>query len=137
MPARKVASIEKKRRGTNKPCREPAGPELEFEVLKEVPEPPDILDVHAQKYWNEITPVLVQKRVLSDMHLGPLTALCALQGKFIKATMAGMELNGSLFTQLRLYQEAFGLTPASQAKVIMGGEGKKTNRFSGRGKRTT
>jgi phage terminase small subunit len=137
MPARKVSSIEKKRRGTSQPCREPEAPELDLAPLEHVPEPPEWMEIHARKYWKKIAPVLVSKRVLAEAHLGALTMLCVCQGSFEKSAQAGFGCTASDLAQLRLLHAEFGLTPASQARVSQGEARKPGNRFGGRGKKTS
>lgn len=136
MPAKRVPDNVKALRGTDKPCKE-FGPSLDFEAVEDLPAAPQYLDVRAKAYWDRITPVLFEKRVLSVADLEALEVLCILYGKVRQAVEAGVDVNAATVTQLRLYQTEFGMTPVSRQKIRAGDDGSKGNKFTGNGKKKT
>jgi len=133
---RKLPDNVKKLRGTDQPCRM-SGETLDFESIEDVPEAPTSLNVQGRDYWERIVPILIKKRVLTIADLESLEILCVLYGKVMQAVSAGVDVNASSVTQLRLYQTEFGLTPASRAKIKAGDDGGKGNKFTQRGKKKT
>lgn len=132
MVNRVVSMADKQRRGTDQPARS-REPEIEFEQLTEAPQAPDWLPVHAKSYFQRIVPLLMAKRVLTQVDEEALHIMCMAYGKIRQAAEAGADLNASLLAQLRLYQTEFGLTPASRAKITKGPDGGKGNAFGKNG----
>ncbi|MGA9851854.1 MAG: P27 family phage terminase small subunit [Gammaproteobacteria bacterium] len=104
--------------------------ELQFEPLTGEVAAPDWLNVHAQKEWRRIVPILQSKGVLSEPDLPALATMCMLYGKMVQSVVAGESVNASLVAQLRLYQAEFGVTPASRSRVPKGKDEKTENPFT-------
>ena len=111
--------------------------EVSFDPMDEVPECPGYINVHGRQYWDRIVPVLQSKRVLTEADLESLEIMVLLYGKVRQAAQAGVELNASTITQLRLYQGEFGLTPVSRTRIKQSGDGVKENRFKKNSKART
>lgn len=131
---RKLPDNVKKLRGTAQPCRL-VGETLEFEQVEDAPEAPESLGLFGRQYWERITPLLLDKRILTQADLESLEVMCILYHKIRQSVAAGVDLNAASITQLRLYQTEFGLTPASRAKLKAGDDGSKGNKFTGNGKK--
>ena len=134
MPRKKDPDNVKQMRGTARPSRL-HGEWVEFEAVEDAPEPPQYLPVQAANYWRRLVPILLSKRVLSIADLESLEVLCVLYGRVRQMTEAGIDIQASLVTQLRLYQSEFGLTPVSRQKVGSGGEKPKGNAFANNGRK--
>ena len=134
--SRKLPDNVKQLRGTAKPCRA-VGETLEFQAVDVAPDAPESLGLFGKQYWDRIVPILLDKRFLSIADLESLEIMCILYHKIRQGVAAGIDLNASTITQLRVYQTEFGLTPASRTKLKAGDDGGKGNKFTGNGKKKT
>ncbi len=109
--------------GTLRKHREPAEvvdfPEVEPAAL---PKPPVwVKGVDARREWTRLVKLLTANHVLTEGDLSALGHLCALHGEIVDDLRRKVRPTGTTRTQLRLFYEEFGLTPASRGKVSYGG----------------
>ena len=116
MPNRKITDIERTKRGTDKPYRM-VGETLEFDELPDSLPAPDFLNVWGKKYWDRIVPILQHRGVLTVVDVEGLEVLCMVYGMIRAHAVAGVDVNASLVTQLRLYQREYGLTINSRVSI--------------------
>ena len=123
--------------GTKQPCREPATPAVELDLVKECPAAPDWLpNAHAVKEWNRLAPILTNARLLTEGGVSAFGMLCSLHGKLVQLFAAGETPNASMVGSYRNLINDFGLTPVAQGKVRPIGEKETGNPFASNGKRT-
>jgi phage terminase small subunit len=122
----------KKARGTDQPCRVPETV-VEFPAVVEHPKPPRWMNRDGKSTWNELVPMLLAARVLTDADLFALRHLCQLDGELVSLYRKKMPVTASMLTQLKAYFENFGITPSSRARVTRS-EKIKENPFKRQGK---
>lgn len=118
MPNRRTSNREKRLKGTDRPDR--IRDEPDFEVVSGEPDPPKWIDeslseaqrMEARREWRRVVRELVDNRVLRSVQLAALAHYCK-----IHALCAIGEPSAALRTQLRQYQQEFGMTPASISKA--------------------
>ena len=133
-PGPKEKTREHKRAaGTLKTCRD-AAVVVEFPKVEKHPDPPEWMDnVDAKQQWNKLVPLLMNAKTLTIADLEALAHLCRLHGEVIRDYRRDISPKAATLTQLRLYFETFGLTPASRQRVSPVGDGGKENPFKKNG----
>lgn len=114
---------------------EEKGGGLVADPFRTVPKAPNWLpNVHAQKEWQRLAPILVANRILNEANLGGFSQLCSLHGKLVQLWAAGEPPSGHLISQYRQLLNDYGLTPVSSSRVAaIKSESEKANRFSRNG----
>lgn len=107
-------------------------PEIQLEPLKELPAHPAWLtNLYGIREWERLGPILVANGLLTDGSVVAFGTMCALHGALV-TRFAEDELPPANFIgHYRALVNDFGLTPASQGKVRLSGDGKKQNKFTG------
>lgn len=137
MPNPRKPTVLKAISGTKQPCREPASPAVELDLVKSCPSAPDWLpNAHAVKEWNRLAPILTNARLLTEGGVSAFGMLCSLHGKLVQLFAAGETPNASMVGSYRNLINDFGLTPVAQGKVRPIGEKETGNPFATNGKRT-
>ncbi len=96
-----------------------------------------LLNAHAHRGWNRLSPVLTANGLLTETGLSAFGMLCGLHGKIVQLYAADMVPVASMVASYRNLINDFGLTPVAQGKVKAPGDTKPGNRFEGNGKRAT
>lgn len=112
--------------GTFRPCRgNPSEPQPELGT----PEAPAYLKGEALAEWTYQTAHLSKTRVLALQDRALLAAFCAIHGRVVEMFESGADVKAALITQYRLLGEAFGLSPASRARLHAGKPEDKKNEW--------
>ena len=94
-------------------------------------EAPDWLNgVEAIRVWDELIALLEGSRVMTSADRLALATLCNMQADVIDAWKGRSKPTAAETTQLRLYYETFGLTPASRSKVSKAGDKDSGNKYA-------
>lgn len=118
-------------RGTTKKCRAEQAKFIDLPLVDEIPEPPNWLpNIHAQKEFERLAPILHANKLLTEAGLTALAHLCALHGKLVQLWSAGESPTGHMLSQYRNLINDFGLTPVSQGKVKISDSKSPGNRFN-------
>ena len=106
------------------------GDQPEYEVTSEAQPTDPLFTPGAVSAWNQIVPLLESQRVLTQADRQALTDYCNHRGDIYAAWAEGKTPTAAQFTQLRMQQTEFGMTPASRAKVAKGEPDKSANPFA-------
>ena len=134
--------------GTDQPCRRKTEAKVNDDLPLRVP-PPEYLNPSGRKKWNELVRLLRKKGILEKTDLGSLEACCAAYDEMVECQLAIKKYGGIVeYTDGKTSQQVpllsarnramevykkfmseFGLSPASRAKLGLGGEEPKESEF--------
>lgn len=125
----------KERRGTDRPCRAPEVPVVDFPAVLDIPKPPSWCkgkDVRDE--WERVARLLLVSRALTAADLTSLAHYCMLHGEVVGCWRRKVEVPTTRLAELRKQAESFGLNPAARSRVPVAG-GQAENRFARNGAR--
>lgn len=100
--------------------------EADYELLSEVPEPPDWLNVDGAAEFRRLAQILVAAEILTAADVSMLEEVAALKAQVIWMRRNSQNVSASVLKQLDVFYREFGLTPASRSMVVpQDGEGPK------------
>lgn len=121
--------------GTDRPDRATENA-VEFDLVKQFPDPPQHLDAVGAAMWDDLGPQLVTAGVLSVVDLYPLQQLCYCWSRHVRKQKAEIDITASEDNALKSLFSEFGMSwNARQKKIGSGVITNPHNRFSKHGKK--
>lgn len=127
---------QKKAKGTFQPCRA-IGDVLEFPVVESTPAAPEWVIDEGLTLWNEMVPLMMTQRVLTNADLHAMAHMCKLHAELIDGYSRKIRATASDLSQLRMYFSEFGMTPASRTRIGKTSETEEKNKFKRNGNKAS
>jgi phage terminase small subunit len=125
------SNAEKNLKGERRPSRQTVTV-VEFPKVRALPEPPEWMNDDGKTMWDELGPILVAQRILTDPDFYAFAELCYIRGELVDKHRRRIEPTAAARNVFARFCADFGITPTSRTR-IGGSRGTKENPFERNG----
>jgi phage terminase small subunit len=104
-------------------------PEINIDLLNDIPEPPEFLCARGIKIFNEVAGYLITHKIITNLDVLHLAHSVDQHIQIIKMRESGMPVPSSMYTTWKSFTSDLFMNPMARQKFMGGGDTKKGNKY--------